>query len=279
MGKLIVICMAGVLASERTTPAAELIGDFFDVSMSNQSRLPRTRPLEVIFGPEEAFVGLTPTLQIILTRDAMDPLLAIPLGAIRTGLGERREYAIELDFSAMLTNSPALGLLVIPGTKFWFDDLELVDADGNGQAGFIDNVLLVGSPGADGEIEIGDPLRFADGNGVDPPEPSDTDASGFGELLVLSIVNGAPLVNYPILRIEFDLIAEIPGDFDGDGDVDLADYVRLQTLFTGTSSSPGGGKLNEADFDADGDVDLADVLTFLEGFTGPGVQLAVAQGP
>ena len=131
----------------------------------------------------------------------------------------------------------------------------------------------------DGDIEIGDPLRFADGNGVDPPEPSDTDASGFGELLVLSIVNGAPLVNYPILRIEFDLIAEILGDFDGDGDVDLADYVRLQTLFTGTSSSPGGGKLNEADFDADGDVDLADMLTFLEHFTGPGVQLAVAQGP
>ena len=284
MGKRITILSLGVLVSVGATSAfaADLIGDFFDMSIGRLPQLPRTEPLEVIFGPEEAFVGLTPAFQMILTRDPMDPLMAIPLVTIRTGLGERREYAIELDFNAMLTNLPAVGFpveLFIPGTKFWFDDLELVDANGNGQAGFIDNVLLVGSPGADGEIEIGNPLSFGDGNGVDPPELSDTDESGFGELLVLSITNGAPLFNYPILRIEFDLIAEIIGDFDGDGDVDLADYVRLQTLFTGASSSPGGGKLNEADFDADGDVDLADVLTFLEYFTGPGVQLAVAQGP
>ncbi len=283
MGKRIAMWLAGVLMSVGATSAfaADLIGDFFDASIGNEPQLPRTQPLEVIFGPEEAFVGLTPTQQMILTRDPMDPLMAIPLVTIRTGAGESREYAIELDFNAMLTNLPAIGFPVeffIPGTKFWFDDLELADADGNGQAGFIANVLLVGSPGADGEIEIGNPLSFGDGNGVDPPVPSDTDGSGFGELLVLSITNGAPLFNYPIIRIEFDLIAEITGDFDADGDVDLADYVQLQTLFTGASDNP-GGKLNEADFDADGDVDLSDVLTFLDHFTGPGVQVAVAQGP
>ena len=59
------------------------------------------------------------------------------------------------------------------------------------------------------------------------------------------------------------------GDCDGDGDVDLSDFLAFQTCFTGP-----GGTLTPgcvcADFDGDDDVDLQDFLAFQTAFTGPG---------
>ena len=59
----------------------------------------------------------------------------------------------------------------------------------------------------------------------------------------------------------------IPGDFDGDRDVDLADYVSLQECLSGPDAPllPG---CEAADLDGDGDVDLADLLQFQASFTG-----------
>ena len=59
----------------------------------------------------------------------------------------------------------------------------------------------------------------------------------------------------------------IVGDFDRDGDVDLADYLWILQCLTGPGRPIEG--CQGADFDSDGDVDLADLLTFQGAFTGP----------
>jgi hypothetical protein len=59
------------------------------------------------------------------------------------------------------------------------------------------------------------------------------------------------------------------GDFNGDGTVDLTDYVT----FVGCINGPGGGTLVGgcvcADYDGDGDVDVADFAAFQKAFTVP----------
>lgn len=58
-----------------------------------------------------------------------------------------------------------------------------------------------------------------------------------------------------------------PGDCDGDGDVDLADYIASADCLTG----PNGGLVAGCDcfdFDGDGDADLRDFAEFQFEFTG-----------
>jgi hypothetical protein len=55
-----------------------------------------------------------------------------------------------------------------------------------------------------------------------------------------------------------DNLLTIPGDFDGDGDVDGADFVAWQTHFPMAS----GATLDEGDADRDGDVDGADFVVW-----------------
>jgi hypothetical protein len=60
-----------------------------------------------------------------------------------------------------------------------------------------------------------------------------------------------------------------PGDFDGDGDVDGADFVAWQTNFPKAS----GATLAQGDADGDGDVDGADFVIWQTNFphaAGPG---------
>jgi hypothetical protein len=64
-------------------------------------------------------------------------------------------------------------------------------------------------------------------------------------------------------------LAPIPGDFDGDRDVDGADFVAWQTNFPLES----GATLAQGDADGDGDVDGADFVVWQTNFpfiTGPG---------
>lgn len=68
-----------------------------------------------------------------------------------------------------------------------------------------------------------------------------------------------------------------PGDCNDDGDLDLSDFVGLQTCFTGPigpSHPPGypfdaGSCCPAFDFDIDGDIDLRDYQSFLLALTEP----------
>jgi hypothetical protein len=59
------------------------------------------------------------------------------------------------------------------------------------------------------------------------------------------------------------------GDCDGDGDVDLADFVYFQGCFTGPGGTYDDPACAPADADGDSDVDIADFVTIEPGVTGP----------
>ena len=64
----------------------------------------------------------------------------------------------------------------------------------------------------------------------------------------------------------------LPGDFDGDGDVDLSDFATFALCFSNGATTPPPG-CSESDFtacdlDDDDDVDLTDFATFALHFTG-----------
>ncbi|MCK4340623.1 MAG: S8 family serine peptidase [Phycisphaerae bacterium] len=69
-------------------------------------------------------------------------------------------------------------------------------------------------------------------------------------------------------------VPSVPGDVDGDGDVDWDDFAILADCMTGPNGNdppPGCGAEDFAacDFDTDGDVDLDDFGLFQQQFTGP----------
>jgi len=59
------------------------------------------------------------------------------------------------------------------------------------------------------------------------------------------------------------------GDFDVDGDVDLADFGHFQDCANGPNRPPKRGDCQDADADRDNDVDTADFLQFQACFNGP----------
>ena len=66
-----------------------------------------------------------------------------------------------------------------------------------------------------------------------------------------------------------EIVPSGTGDFDGDGDVDLVDFGRLQVCFSGSNGEPIDEACNSGDFDDDGDIDLLDYAAFQAAFTGP----------
>ena len=66
-------------------------------------------------------------------------------------------------------------------------------------------------------------------------------------------------------------VAAIPnyGDFDSDGDVDLADFGYFRSCFNGPNREPTTANCTNADADQDGDVDLSDFGMFSSCFNGP----------
>jgi hypothetical protein len=101
---------------------------------------------------------------------------------------------------------------------------------------------------AAGTVHISGAIAFS--------EPIDADNPGLGTISGTAVLSGsAPL--------------PAPGDFDGDADVDLEDFLYFQGCFNGPNHPPSQVGCEEADLDGDTDVDLADFLIFQGCFNGP----------
>ncbi len=133
-------------------------------------------------------------------------------------------------------------------------------------------------------LRYGSPCIDAGDNTVVPPDISDLDADGnTAEPLALDVegyrrfedvalapdrgAGTAPLIDMG--AHEYGAQCNVPADHDMDGDVDLADFNRLQACFNGPNRAPAGEDCGPADVDYDGDVDLADFTAFLVCFNGP----------
>ena len=91
---------------------------------------------------------------------------------------------------------------------------------------------------------------------------------------------GHDIVGISEVRMVFDPDPSVPGDVDGDGNVDLADMGIFEAQFgmSGLSLPPGE---NSPDLDADGDVDLDDLVFIRDnfGFVTPAAPAAATPEP
>ncbi len=143
----------------------------------------------------------------------------------------------------------------------------------SGQFGGTGNVgtdpLFVDALGVDGAAGTDDDdLSLADtspsANRGDPtfvPDPGETDAAGEARVQSCRVDMGA----YETSAIQ------LPGDFDADGGIDLADFSAMQACFGTATAGPGWEATCVCVFDSvqDGVLDLEDFATFLTTLDGP----------
>ena len=75
---------------------------------------------------------------------------------------------------------------------------------------------------------------------------------------------------FKIVDYECEPPPELPGDFDGDGDVDLDDFGSFSACYNGSERPPAATCPPgvDADLDGDGDCDLDDFALFAANYTG-----------
>ncbi|MFN3166085.1 MAG: PEP-CTERM sorting domain-containing protein [Phycisphaeraceae bacterium] len=125
------------------------------------------------------------------------------------------------------------------------------EAGGNGAHSLAEGYLLgTSSIGVDAELAMGAGYDA----GVDARDLVFTYRTGAGDIFEgdIQYVSSA-----------------IPGDTDGDGDIDDSDLGTAFANYTGPIGAAGGKTAAEGDTDGDGDVDDSDLGTAFAGYTGP----------
>jgi len=132
---------------------------------------------------------------------------------------------------------------------------------------------------ADGQLVDGFPFYLSDNNNTGTNSPTqavgDLDGDGDVEYVFVSTYGNVaffdephsftpalafwPVYKHDRLNTGFYAPAFLPGDLDGDGDVDLADLATLLSNY----GLDEGATYEQGDIDGDGDVDLADLATLL----------------
>ncbi len=126
---------------------------------------------------------------------------------------------------------------------------------------------LRGDVNGDGEADTGDVRRIE--------RFIDDEGGGTGSV----VLSGFP-ANFSVFDVNHDgvvddidvLLVSVPGDVDGDHDVDLTDFSTAQRCFAGPEVPIESTPCRLVDLDTDGDVDSADVVRMLVRGTGPGCE-------
>ncbi|MCP4245662.1 MAG: hypothetical protein GY778_01305, partial [bacterium] len=121
----------------------------------------------------------------------------------------------------------------------------------------------------DGSGEISDDDKVALAGYIAAQDGSDGTVDGVVTLLDFAADFSVFDLNHDGLVDPVDLmLVSARGDCDDDGDVDLADYQKLQVCFTGDGGAFVPGPCSLADLDADNDVDRGDFEWFANVLTG-----------
>ena len=150
------------------------------------------------------------------------------------------------------------------GTGNSGDNPLLVHPDGpDGLLGTLDDDLRVrsGSPVIDHGLTSAVPVDLADIDGDgDTAEPLPVDIRGLPRVLGSAVDIGA-----------YEYRSPVPGDFDGDGDVDQSDFGHMQACLSGSGNAQNDPACQDAKLDGDDSVSDTDMSVFLGCFSGPGV--------
>ncbi len=104
-------------------------------------------------------------------------------------------------------------------------------------------------------------------------------AVGFGDQDFIGSLGSVQIYDHALSQVEINTLIgiQVPGDTDGDGDIDDDDLNAALSSFTGPSGT--GATIAEGDFNEDGDVDVEDIMSIIAAHTGPSGAPALVPEP
>ena len=159
------------------------------------------------------------------------------------------------------------------------------DSNGHDQLAVTGNAILDGAlevtatgfngtRGQDNTVAV---VTAASVSGSFSSVPTAGDHLGFG--LFAGDGQGGAVVTYDATSANFTYLAALPGDADGDRDVDITDFNTLSNNFDPAGANSGTNDWISADFDHDGDVDITDFNGLSANFAPGGYRTSANQVP